>query len=198
MGRRGWGGTPPADDDDARARIVAAALALIQRQGPQNAKLSDVATYLGVTRPTVYRYFPTADGLLAAAAEVALGGWTARIGERTREMTDPAELLTEAVAYLVEKLPEEPLLELLLETDHSRAVSRKMVVPEAISRSRLMLEQTSIDWAALGYRGKKMDELVEYLLRMIHSLVVAPSNPPRSPKQLRSYLKQWITPVLAR
>src|SRR6478752_2082691 len=71
------------------------------------------------TRPTVYRHFSTAEDLLAAAAEVALGGWTSRIAELTEGMTDAPELLVEAVAYLVERLPEEPLLVLLLETDRA-------------------------------------------------------------------------------
>ena len=197
MGRRGWRGSPPADDDEARKRIVDAAISLIERRGAQRTSLSDVATVLGVTRPTVYRHFSTAEDLLAAAAEVALGGWTSRIAELTEGMTDAPELLVEAVAYLVERLPEEPLLVLLLETDRARVVSRQMVLPDAIARSRIMLEHTPIDWAGLGYRGSAMDDLVEYLLRMIHSMVIAPSDPPRTPAALRAYLRQWIAPVIA-
>ena len=47
-----------------------------------------------------------------------------RIGELTAGMDYLAELLVEAVAYLVEQLPAEPLLALLLDTDRSRSVSR--------------------------------------------------------------------------
>lgn len=134
--------------------------------------------------------------MFSAAAEVALGGWTARIGELTAGMDDPAELLVEAVAYLIERLPEEPLLSLLLETDRMRLISRQMVMPDAIARSRIILEHTHIDWAALGYRGAALDDLVEFLLRIIQSMVIAPSDPPRSGKALRAYLRQWIAPIL--
>lgn len=197
MGRRGWRGAPPADDAEARRRIIEAAGRLIERRGPQRTSLSDVAAELGVTRPTVYRYFAATEDLLAAAAEVTLQGWTARIGKLSAGIGDPAELLVEAVAYLVEHLPREPLLSLLLETDRARLVSQRMVLPDAISRSRIMLEHTSIDWKALGYRGQAMDELVEYLLRLVQSLVIAPSDPQRSPAALRALLRQWIGPVLA-
>ncbi len=198
MGRRGWRGTPPVDDAAARARIVDAAIRSIERRGPKHTTLSDIAADLGVTRPTVYRHFASTDELLDAAAQSALGGWTARIGELTAGIVDPTELLVEAVASLIERLPDEPLLALLLETDRGRSVSRRMVLPDAIARSRIMLEHTGVDWASLGYRGTAMDELVEYLLRMIQSMVIAPSDPPRSSPALRSYLRRWIAPVLSR
>lgn len=197
MGRRGWNGAPPANDAEARRRIVDAAVRSVQRCGAQGTTLSDVAADLGIARPTVYRYFRTTEDLFDAAAESALGGWTAQIGALTAGLTDPVELLVEAVAYLVERLPEEPMLTLLLETDRARLVSRRMVLPDAIARSRIMLEHTGINWSAIGYRGAAMDELVEYLLRMIQSMVIAPSDPPRTPVALRAYLRQWIGPVLA-
>ena len=152
MGRKGWAGTPPADDHEARKRIVNAAIASIERRGPQRSTMSDIAADLGVTRPTIYRHFASTEDLLAAAAEVALDGWTARIGELTKGMDDAADLLVEAVAYLIERLPEEPLLALLLETDRMRLVSRQMVMPAAVQRSRIMLEHTHIDWAAQRFQ----------------------------------------------
>lgn len=196
MGRKGWGGTPPADDADARKRIVDAAVDRVQQRGPRHTTLSDIATDLGITRPTIYRYFASIEDLLAAAAEVALDGWTARIGDMSKDMSDAVDLLTEAVAFLIEQLPDEPLLALLLETDRMRLVGRQMVMPAAVARSRAMLEHTQIDWAAMGFSGDRFDDLVEFLLRMIQSMVIAPSDPPRTGIALRDYLRQWIGPVV--
>lgn len=196
MGRKGWGGTPPADDEEARKRIVDAAIRSMERRGPQQTSLSAIAADLGITRPTIYRYFATLDELVTAAGDVALGGWTARIADLTSGITDPIDLLVEAVAYLVERLPEEPLLTMLLETDQSRLMSRQMVLGESITRSRILLEHTEIDWDALGYRGKDFDDLVEYLLRIIQSMVLVPPRPPRSARELRAVLRHWIGPVV--
>ena len=65
MGRKGWAGTPPADDAEARKRIIDAALRLVDRRGAAQTTVSDIADALGITRRTVYRYFAgTVIGLL--------------------------------------------------------------------------------------------------------------------------------------
>jgi AcrR family transcriptional regulator len=196
MGRKGWGGTPPADDEEARKRIIDAAIRSMERRGPHGTSLSVIAGDLGVTRPTIYRYFATIDELVTSAGEVALGGWTARITDLTSGMNDPVDLVVEAVAYLVERLPEEPLLMMLLETGRSRLTSQQMVTGTAIERSRVLLQHTAVDWAAFGYRGKDFDDLVEYLLRIVQSMVLAPADPPRSAAELRKVLRHWIGPVV--
>ena len=48
-------------------RIVAAAVHLLAETGSE-ISISDVAASLGVIRQTVYRYFPTAEALMRAAA----------------------------------------------------------------------------------------------------------------------------------
>jgi AcrR family transcriptional regulator len=196
MGRKGWGGTPPNDDEEARKRIVDAAIRSMERRGLQGTTLTLIAGDLGITRPTVYRYFATIDDLVTAAGDVALGGWTVRISDLASGISDPVDLLVEAVAYLVERLPEEPLLMMLLETGRTRFISQQMVVGESTIRSRVLLQHTAIDWDALGYRGKDFDDLVEYLLRIIQSMVLVPPDPPRSGSELRTVLRHWIGPVV--
>lgn len=195
MGRKGWGGSPPADDEEARKRIIDATLRCVERRGPAQASLSDVADSLGITRRTVYRYFSGADELFATVAEVALGGFVARIEAATAEL-DVGEQLVEVVAHIIEQLPREPQLALLLANDHTHAFSRRMLVPDEIARCRVILEHTHIDWAAMGYDDATLDELVEFLLRIIQSMVVAPREPARSPAELRAFLRRWITPAL--
>jgi AcrR family transcriptional regulator len=196
MGRKGWGGAPPADDEEARKRIVDAAIRSLERRGLQDTTLTVIAGDLGITRPTVYRYFATVDELVTAAGDVALGGWTVRISDFASGISDPVDLLVEAVAYLVERLPEEPLFMMLLETGRTRFMSQQMVLGESTARSRVLLQHTNIDWRALGYRGKDFDDLVEYLLRIVQSMVLVPPNPPRSASELRAVLRHWIGPVV--
>src|SRR5690348_12380517 len=62
----GWGGQPPADNDEARARILTATRTRLSEGGLTST--SEIAEVLGVTRQTVYRYFPTTDELLTAAS----------------------------------------------------------------------------------------------------------------------------------
>ena len=197
MGRKGWAGSPPADDADARKRIVDAALRCIERQGPAQTTLSDVADALGITRRTVYRYFANSEDLFIAAADVALSGFVAQIEGITSEFDDVTGQMVDVVAYIIERLPDEPLLTLLLENDRNNQFSRRMLQPVVIARCRVILQHTRIDWAALGYDEDAIDELVEFLLRMIQSMVIAPPDPPRTGAQLRAYLRRWIGPALS-
>jgi AcrR family transcriptional regulator len=195
MARKGWAGSPPADDDEARKRIVDATLRTIDERGADQTTLSDVADALGITRRTVYRYFAGTEDLFLAAAEIALGGFVTRIEAITADL-GVTEQLIEVVAYIIETLPQEPLLTLLLVNDKSNLFSRGMMVPETIAQCRAILHQTHINWAALGYDDNTIDELVEFMLRIIQSMVIAPIDPPRSGMELRAYLRRWIGPAI--
>jgi AcrR family transcriptional regulator len=195
MGRKGWAGKPPADDDEARKRIIDATLRIVDRRGAAQTTVSDIADALGITRRTVYRYFTSAEELFTAVAEVALGSFIVQVENITSDM-DVAGQLVEAVAYIIEHLPHSPQLALLMANDRSNSFSRSMLSRVEIARCRAILLHTHIDWAALDYDDNAVDELVEFLLRIIQSMVIAPPEPPRSSAELRTYLHRWIGPAL--
>jgi AcrR family transcriptional regulator len=196
MARKGWAGSPPADDAEARKRIIDTALRLVDRRGAAQTTVSDIADGLGITRRTVYRYFTGTDELFTAVAEVALGSFVAQIDQLVADM-DVASQLVEVVALIIERLPHEPQLALLLANDRSNMFSRAMLTPEVIARCRVILRHARIDWGQLGFDEHTIDELVEFLLRIIQSMVIAPPDPPRSSAELRVYLHRWIGPALA-
>ncbi|GAS96364.1 transcriptional regulator [Mycolicibacterium canariasense] len=195
MGRKGWGGAPPTDDAEARKRIIDATRAMIDERGAGRTALADVSEALGITRRTIYRYFTGTEELFTAVAEVSLEGFVAQVGIRTANLS-ATDQLVEVVAYIIERLPHEPLLELLLDSDRTSSFSRGMLTADVIARCRTMLRHTHIDWAAMGYDDDTLDELVEFLLRNIQSMIVAPTDPPRTGARLRAYLRRWIGPAL--
>ena len=80
--RHGWAGDPPGSDEEAVARIVAAAITVIDETGA-DIGIADVARALGVIRQTVYRYFPNAEALMAAVAVASVGSFLDRIEDHT-------------------------------------------------------------------------------------------------------------------
>jgi AcrR family transcriptional regulator len=196
MGRKGWAGSPPADDAEARKRIIDAALRLVDRRGAAQTTVSDIAEALGITRRTVYRYFAGTEELFTAVAEVALSSFVTQIDQLVADL-DVASQLVEVVAHIVERLPHEPQLVLLLANDRSNMFSRAMLTPDVIARCRTILHHAQIDWRQLGFDDTTIDELVEFLLRIIQSMVIAPPDPPRSAAELRAYLHRWIGPALS-
>lgn len=56
---------------DARSKLVAAALKLLEEAGESGFSTRAACAIAGVTAPTLYHHFGTADGLLSAAIEAA-------------------------------------------------------------------------------------------------------------------------------
>jgi AcrR family transcriptional regulator len=70
-------------------RILIAALSLIGRQGVQRLGMAQIADTAGVARGTLYRYFPSRDHVLAAAADYDEARFSAGLDEVLDHVTAP-------------------------------------------------------------------------------------------------------------
>ena len=195
--RHGWRGDPPGSEAEARERIVGAAIRCVDRYGPDKTGLSDVADELGVTRQTVYRYFAGTDDLLAAVARSAADSYLDGLARHLAQVTDPAGAVIEARAFTIERLPEERYLGVLLTAGRSGRFFAGVTSPEAIGFARSLLERTAVDWEGAGYDRDELDELAEFALRMLQSLVLDPGTLRRSGSALRGFLRRWAGPAIA-
>lgn len=59
----------PEYRDEVKKKVIAAAHNVFHQKGYRDATMSDIATALGVTKPTIYHYFDGKEELLAAVAE---------------------------------------------------------------------------------------------------------------------------------
>jgi AcrR family transcriptional regulator len=194
--RHGWGGSPPADEIEARQRIIEAAMRCVDQQGARRFTLAHVASDLGVIRQTVYRYFSSTDDLLSAVGQVAVEDFLDELVEHLRRYTSPSAWVVEAVAVTLERLPSRPYLTLLLAAGSTGPFTTGVTSPEAMAVTHELFKRSRIDWIAEGYSPRDLDELIELLLRLVQSMVVDPPDPPRSPRALRRYLRRWIAPAL--
>lgn len=190
-GRRGWGGSPPGNDEEASRRIVAAAVELIGRTGAE-ISIADVAESLGVIRQTVYRYFPSADALMKAAAIASVDGFLDRLTEHVSGIEDPVEAMTEGVVYTLTEVRRTPHLGILLTGTYSNAHPEGLTSQEARAFGMTMIRRFDVDWENYGYDDASLHELVEYVLRTMQSFFISPGNPPRSDDELRRYLRRWM------
>src|SRR6185437_13729251 len=123
MRSRGWAGATPASDEEAISRILSAVDEEIAEHGAV-IRLADVARRLGVTRQTVYRYFPNADALLIASAMRAVNGFIDQVVHHVSGLNDPVTAFVECVSFGVENLSGDPQLETLLtRRDEGEAVT---------------------------------------------------------------------------
>src|SRR6478609_501499 len=86
--------------------ILDAAQRSIRQRGPQKLSLSAVATEAGVSRPTVYRWFPTKTLLLAAIAAHEVEQFDLGLQELADSHDDPGARFDAALHYLVAYLDE--------------------------------------------------------------------------------------------
>lgn len=195
--RRGWGGRPPADDDEASRRIVSAAVDLIGKTGSA-ISIADVAESLGVIRQTVYRYFPSAEALMRAAAIASVDGFLDRLAQHVHGLEDPAEAMTEGVIYTLDEVHRIPHLGIMLSGSHSNVGTYGLTSDEARAFGMTMIRRFDVDWEGHGYDEDSLRELVEYALRTMQSFFISPSNPPRGEEDLRGYLRRWMgTAIMA-
>lgn len=192
---RGWGGDPPRDDDEARERIIDAAMRCVELYGPHKTGVSDVASALGVTRQTVYRLFDSSEELMLAVGAAAAGAHLDGLAAHVADLREPAEAIVEGIAYTFERLPHERFLGLLLTTGRSETFLKNVTSPEAMAFGRAMLERMHVDWEAAGYGAEDLDGLVEFGLRILQSLVLDPPRQ-RSHAELRAYLQRWVAPAV--
>ncbi len=195
MRTHGWSGAAPADDDEAVARILQAAKRRIDQSG-KDFGISDVARDVGVTRQTVYRYFPSTEALLFATSVSEVGPFLDGLAKHVRRIHDPADAVVEGLAHTLERLPHEKYLGLLLTPGKASAFSAGVTSDMAMSFGRSLLERFEVDWRAAGL-DDDLDGLVEFMLRIFQSLVIDPGRPPHQGKELRAFLRKWVAPAIS-
>jgi TetR/AcrR family transcriptional regulator len=113
-GRRRWGeGRALFDDNEAAVLLLSAAERCIVRRGTARVAMAEVAEEAGVTRSTLYRYFPNRTelitALLLARAEALVAGAVASLPDPD----DAAASLTCLILYPLETVAGTPVTDAL-------------------------------------------------------------------------------------
>src|SRR3954470_3538695 len=128
------------------AEIVAAALACFAERGFAATRLEDVAARAGVTKGTVYLYFPNKEELFKAVVRESLLPHLDRLmGAVPVELEDPAERIRRLFGFFANEVLESPLAAIpklvIAEADNFPEIAR-FYVKEVISRGRAFVTET--------------------------------------------------------
>jgi len=195
MRSRGWAGVTPASDEEAIDRILDAADEAVAEHGSA-IRIADVARRVGVTRQTVYRYFPGTEALLIASAMRSADGFIDRLAEHVGGQRDPVAAMVESVAYAVEHLAGDPQFENLLTRRQRDGVITSLTSDTALAFGRSILRRFDVDWQSHGFDDAALDELAELGLRTMHSLLLDPGQPPRDGATLHRFVARWLGPAI--
>ncbi|CDO89110.1 TetR family transcriptional regulator [Mycobacterium triplex] len=191
----GWGGNTPTSDEEALTRILDAADEIIADRGSAM-RISDVARTLGVTRQTVYRYFPSTEALLLATAMRSGDGFLEHLASHVRGETDPVTAVIEGLAFAIENLVDDGRIGFILNKRSQNDISASLTSDTALTFSRSMLHRYEVDWEANGFDEDGITELAEFCLRLLYSFLVDNGRTRRGRAELRVFLARWVGPAV--
>lgn len=171
--------------DDTRDRILDSAVHLASVHGLSRLSLSDVAKHVGLSRPTVYRHFPTRDELVAAAVGREASFLVDAVITSIAGINDPRAAVEAAVLEALRLAREHALLDRIIRTEPETLVPLLVAGwnpghVTVLGRVRLATE------ALLALGLPRMDEVTrrrvaDVLARLLISYAI---NPPDDPPEI--------------
>lgn len=195
MRRHGWAGNTPASDEEAMNRILDAVDSLAAQRATA-ISVTDVARSLGVSRQTVYRYFPGSEAMIAASRLRSTDGFLERLREHMRGLHDPVAALVEGMAFTLEALVGDPQLEHVFEVRVDGAPDKPFTSEVATSFGRVLLRHYDVDWTGHGFDDAAFDDIVELCARTFHSLFIDPGRLLGDSAALRRFIAEWLGPAV--
>nr|MDA8343783.1 TetR/AcrR family transcriptional regulator [Actinomycetota bacterium] len=104
-------------DRTARDRILDAALAAAADHGIARLSVGDVAHRAGLSRQTLYKYFPSKQTLVSEAVAREAADVVRQVVSAAEQFDDPAEALFAGVFTTLSVARDHPLLDRLLRTE---------------------------------------------------------------------------------
>ena len=194
-----WGADLPADDAEARKRLLAAAEACYAEIGPDRTKITHIAQKAGVHRTTVYSYFSDRNAIFEACYVRA-----------TTIVLDAAEPCWSTEKPFLERLIDACVVG--LEAAHSSPTMRALIRQDDLPHTYAM-SQRSGEWrsrlhegfgrrlAAAVEAGDVRDDLpaetlANWVIRVCFSFIAEPGRPEDGGDEgvLRAFLAKSLAP----
>lgn len=190
--REAWDGDPP-QRTAARERLLEVAARCVARDGIGGTGIAHVALEAGVSRPTVYRYFKDREELIRSVLLQAGLRLANEVQEHIRAFAGPGEKVVEATLFTLQAIRNNPVLwQVWQPAVFDATVLQGFTQPASITFTRVALAEI-ID--STGWNEAEATEAMEFMLRMILSLMAAP-QPDRTEQELREFLKRRLVPAL--
>lgn len=192
-----WGDDQPIDADDARGRILVAAIARIDRAGAAKLTVDDVAKAAAITRPTLYRYFGSRNELLVAVflrlLDESLDRGLHDFFREAETLDDLRDATAESFVYLLTVIRENEAIQSILDdtripVDDLLTGATELLV--GVMRTALQivlteaLEPSMLGWVRAGFQP---ETAAEWIIRLVYAFLVCPA-PGRELELARQYL----------
>lgn len=191
--------TMPSTPADPASHLLTAARRCYLQQGISGTGMQDVADTAGVARSTLYRYFPSRDALLIATVCQEMARFNEKIRKRLQPYQTAEDLLVEGLLLTLTLLPRNALLRAVFVSEEEARARRVIWNADVIVRfgEELMADVILPAQDAGILRDEVRAELmIEWVYRILLSLLTLPSNWARDERELRATLRALLVPVL--
>jgi AcrR family transcriptional regulator len=201
-------GAPPSLDREQAAaaetseRILAAAARQVEDFGLRRFTIDDVARRLGVSRVTIYRYFPKRDRLVQAVLLRELHRFLERVGAAVEPWPTLEQKLVEGVVFAIGYLRRHRLLQRVLRTEP------ELLLPALTLRAGPILKagrefiagfaRVEAEQGGLPLTEAEIDAISELLARAVLSFLLTPDSVlgMRTEQQVRAFAEHYLAPTL--
>ena len=177
---------PPTVELSTRRRILAATFVVLARSGRKRLQLSEVAAEANVSRPTLYRYFPSKDALLEAFGLYEQDNFEAGISSAMAGLSGQ-ERLDAALQFVVAFQRNYSLGFLVdIEPEHVLAQMQRVMpilygrIARLISGENAELAAATVVRVALCHYLVGGDDREQFLAELRYAAGITPSRVPRS------------------
>jgi AcrR family transcriptional regulator len=166
--------------DNLRERVLEGSLACIGRYGMAKTTVDDVARASGVSRASIYRYFPDGkEQLLRETVSWEMGRFFLRLGQAVADSPDLATLVGDALTFAHRAVLSHEVLQKVLLTEPDRLLPLITVESERVLRMIAGFLMPYLERERLEGRlreGVNAVAAADYLARMFLSYSNAPGD----------------------
>ena len=162
--------------DDRRERILQAAFTCVGRYGLAKTTVEDAARAAGLSRATVYRYFPGGrDQLVREVVSWEAGRFFGRLAQAVSGAGDLPSLLEEALVFAHAAVESHEVLQKVLQTEPELLLAQLTVEGDRLVGLVRAFLLPSFAGVALP-PGTTAEEVADYVARMILSFIESPGG----------------------
>jgi AcrR family transcriptional regulator len=191
--------TASASTDDARERILAAAERCIDRHGIRKTTMDDIAAEVGLSRPSVYRYFADREDLLIELNVRHARALFKRAHKSMSRQSNFADQIVESLLYVADHARRDPLTRHLIDPDGTN-MGRRMIASGTSEMLAAELWDTYLDNALANNelpRGLPRPDVYLWLGGVAKMLMRGLEDGDGDLKRYRSILHRFVAPAFA-
>jgi AcrR family transcriptional regulator len=191
--------TAPTSTDDARERILAAAERCIDRHGIRKTTMDDVASEVGLSRPSVYRYFADRDDLLIELITRHARALLDRARKSIARQSSLPDQIVESVLYTAEHARRDPLTRHVIDPD-ATSLGRRMIASGTTEMMRAEMWDPVLDAALANNElppGLPRSDIHLWLGDVTLMVMRGLEDGEGDVRRYRSILRRFVVPAFA-